>query len=157
MSYGRYHTTGNTSLLETQPANSIKGKALDESITTKDIGSIQSRLDRLDRDFCHLVIFGIQNEDIIKVERLVSEQGLTILEESTFGHGRPQPDNLVDLFLKLPPCSIRDLIMDLSAAGIRGRFQGYNRRGGGAKTDNRQDALPVDEVGSSQRDGRASE
>lgn len=119
--------------------------------------NIESILGHLDRDFCHLAIFGILPEDIDKARGLIANQGLNILEERIFPHGRQQSQGLFDLFIKLPPCSMRDLIMDLSSAGIKGRFQGYNRHADGGRTTDGQNSHPAEGTDSLVQDGPATE
>ena len=88
--------------------------------------SMESYLDSLDRDFCHLVIFGARAGETEKIRHLIQGQGLRILDDRIFPH-KQQAGNLVDFFVKLQPCAVGELIMELSGAGIQGRFQGYRQ------------------------------
>ncbi len=88
--------------------------------------SLEAYLQHLNSSAAYLVLSGGRSKDHAKLKRLILAQGLTILDERTFGaNTEGDAEEAGDYLLKLQPCSVRELILELSAQGIQGTFKGY--------------------------------
>lgn len=90
-----------------------------------DSDTLESYLQELNPDSAYLVLMGARAEDCKKLTRLIRQRGLNILEKRVFARKQMEPAETVDLLLKLPPCPVRELILELSGQGVQGSFKGY--------------------------------
>ena len=89
-------------------------------------GTLENYLQNLNSAAAYLILSGGRDTDHAKLKKLILAQGLSILDERIFGCGQAgEAGEVKDYLLKLPPCSVRELILELSGHGIQGTLKGY--------------------------------